>query len=185
MGVDGRAAARPGAPDGREKKAPTAAILDRQSGRTAGQGGACGYAANRKIKGRKRHLLTATRGWLPGGEITAASVQDRAGAKPLLRRAARAFGRLSKVWAGAGDAGRFGAWVKQLRPHGRRHLEVVRSPKPAKGLAVQPRRWVIERSCAWLTRCRRLVKDDERLPTHSAAFIHLAFTGLRLRSLTR
>ena len=76
-------------------------------------------------------------------------------------------------------------WVKQLRPRGKLHLDIVRSPKPTKGFAVQPRRWVIERSFAWLTRCRRLVKDYERLRTHSAAFIHLAFTGLMLRFLTR
>ena len=69
--------------------------------------------------------------------------------------------------------------------HGTLHLEVVRSPKPTKGFAVQPHRWVIERSFAWLTKCRRLVKDYERLLTHSAAFIHLAFTGLMLRSLAR
>jgi putative transposase len=185
VGVDWRAAARPGAAEGRKKKAPTAAILDSQSVKTAGQGGACGYDANKKIKGRKRHLLTDTPGWLLGVEITAASVQDRDGAKPLLRRATLAFGRLSKVWADSGYAGKFVAWVKQLRPHGRLHLEVVRSPKPAKGFAVQPRRWVIERSFAWLTKCRRLVKDYERLLSHSAAFIHLAFTGLMLRSLTR
>lgn len=185
MGVDRRPTTRPSTAQGREKKAPTAAILDSQSVKTAGQGGPCGYDANKKIKGRKRHLLTDTQGWLLGVEITAASVQDREGAKPLLRRAKVAFGRLAKVWADSGYSGQFVRWVKQLRPHGRLHLEVVRSPKPTQGFAVQPRRWVIERSFAWLTKCRRLVKDYERLLAHSAAFIHLAFTGLMLRSLAR
>jgi putative transposase len=77
MGMDWRSTARPGASEGREKKAPTAAILDSQSVKTAGQGGACGYDANKKIKGRKRHLLTDTLGWLLGVEITAASIPPR------------------------------------------------------------------------------------------------------------
>lgn len=185
MGVGWRAAARQGAPQGREKKAPPAAILDSQSVKTSGQGGPCGSDANKKIKGRKRHLLTDTLGWLLGVEITAANVQDRAGAKPRLRRAKVAFGRLAKVWADSGYAGKFVPWVKRLRPHGKLHLEIVRSPKPTRGFAVQPRRWVIERSFAWLTKGRRLVKDYERLASHSAAFIHLAFSGLMLRSLCR
>ena len=163
------------------KKAPTAAILDSQSIKTAGQGGGCGYDANKKIKGRKRHLLTDTLGWLLGVEITAASVQDRDGAKPLLRRAKAVFGRLSKVSADSGYAGKFVAGVKALRPHGKLHLDIVRSPNPVKGFA----RWVIERSFAWLTRCRRLLKDYERLITHSAAFTHLAFAVLMLRFLSR
>ncbi len=66
---------------------------------------------------------------------------------------------------------------KALRPHGKLHLDIVRSPNPVKGFALQPCRWVIERSFAWLTRCRRLLKDYERLITHSAIFIHLAFAG--------
>jgi putative transposase len=183
--MDRRPIARPSEARRREKKAPTAAILDSQSVKTAGQGGPCGYDANKKIKGRKRHLLTDTLGWLLGVEITAADVQDREGAKPLLRRAKSSFGRLAKIWADSGYAGKFVAWVKCLRPCGRLHLEVVRNRKPTTGFAVQPRRWVVERSFAWLTKCRRLVKDYERLLTHSAAFIHLAFTGLMVRFLTR
>ena len=93
-------------------------------------------------------------------------------AKPLLRQAKLRFGRLAKIWADSGYSGKLIPWVKQLRPHGKLHLEIVRSPKPTKGFA-------------WLTKCRRLVKDYERLITYSAAFIHLAFTGLMLRSLTR
>ena len=167
------------------KKAPAAAIPDSQSVKTSGQGGPCGYDASKKIKGRKRHLLTDTLGWLLGVEITAANVQDRDGAKPLLRRAKVAFGRLAKVWADSGYSGKFVHRVKPLRPHGKLHLEIVRSPKPTKGFTVQPRRWVIESSFAWLTKCRRLVKDYERLTSHSAAFIHPAFSGLMLRFLSR
>ena len=153
--------------------------------KTAGQGGPCGYDANKKIKGRKRHLLTDTLGWLLGLQISAADVQDRDGAKPLMREAAVQFGRLAKTWADAGYAGKFAAWVKALRPRGKLHIEIVRGISGQKGFLVQPRRWVIERSFAWLTRCKRLVKDYERLLSHSAAFIHLAFSGLMLRFLTR
>jgi hypothetical protein len=84
-------------------------------------------------------------GWLLGLAIAAASVQDRDGAKPLLRRAKVALGRLSKVWADFGfTPASSSIWVKQLRPHGQLHLKVVRSPKPTQGFAVQPGRWVIE-----------------------------------------
>jgi transposase len=183
--MDRRPAARPGAAQGRKKKAPTAAILDSQSVKTAGQGGPCGYDANKKIKGRKRHLLTDTLGWLLGLDVSAADVQDRAGAKPVMREAAVQFGRLAKTWADSGYAGQFAAWVKALRPHGRLHLDIVRGLRGQKGFLVQPRRWVIERSFAWLTRCKRLVKDYERLIPHSKAFIFLAFSSLMLRFLTR
>jgi len=164
-------------PKAAKKKAPTTAILDSQSVKTSGQGGPCGYDANKKITGRKPHLLTDTPGWHLGAENTAANVQDRDGAKPLLRRATVAFGSLAKVWADSGYSGRFVTWVKQLRSHGRLHLEIVRSPKPTKGFAIQARRWVIERSFASLTKCRLL--------SHSAAFIHLAFSGLIPRFLSR
>lgn len=148
-------------------------------------GGACGYDANKKIKGRKRHLLCDTLGWLLGLEITTADVQDRDAAKPLLRRASECFGRLSKVWADSGYRGKLLAWVRGLRPHGKLHLDIIGSLKPSKGFVVQPKRWIIERSFAWLTKCRRLVKDYEKLIPHSRAFVCLAFSRLMLAFLAR
>ena len=149
--------------------------------KTGDQGGPSGFDPNKRIKGRKRHLLCDTNGWLLALEITTANVQDPHGARPALQHASRNFGRLAKIWADYGYRGKLVPWVKSLRPHGRLHLEIVRSPVPKQGFVVQPHRWIIERSFAWLTKCRRLVKDYERLITHSSAFIRLAFINLMSR----
>lgn len=133
------------------------------------------------MKGRKRHLLCDTNGWLLALEITPANVQDPDGAVEVLRQANVSFGRLSKVWADYGYRGKLVPWFKSLRPYGKLHLEIVRSHVPKMGFVVQPYRWIVERSFAWLTKCRRLVKDYERNISHSAGFIRLAF--IRLMSL--
>lgn len=181
VGLDGRSSAR-GCPAPREKKAaPTAAILDSQTVKTGDHGGPSGFDPHKRIKGRKRHLLCNTNGWLMALAITPANVQDPEGARPALREAHIAFGRLAKIWADYGYRGKLVPWVKALRPHGKLHLEIVRSPAPKAGFTVQPLRWIVERSFAWLTKWRRLVKDYERLISHSSAFIRLAFIALMSR----
>jgi transposase len=117
--------------------------------------------------------------------ITPADVQDRDAAKLVLRQATLALGRLVKIWADSGYAGHLVPWVKALRPHGKLHLEIVRALGVQKGFVVQPHRWIVERSFAWLTKCRRLVKDYERLIAHSAAFIRLAFINLMSLVISR
>ena len=124
--------------DGR-KPAPTAAILDRQSVKGAGQGGeAIGDDAGKRVGGRKRHLLTDTLGVC----VASASVQDREGAVALLASLSLLFGRRQVIWADGGDAGALVAWVKALRPFGTLHLDIVRRRADAKGVQLVRQRWI-------------------------------------------
>ena len=125
------------------KPSPTAAILDRQSVKGAGQGGeAIGDDAGKRVGGRKRHLLTDTLGLLLGGGVTSASVQDRDGAAALLASLSLLFGRRQVIWADGGDAGALVAWVKALRPFGKLHLDIVRRRADAKGFQLVRQRWI-------------------------------------------
>jgi len=95
------------------------------------------------------------------------------------------FSRLRKVWADGGYAGALGEWVRALRPRRRVALEVVKRPSDAVGFVVLPRRWVVERTFAWLGRCRRLSKDYEALPESEEAWIFTAMTQLMTCRLAR
>ena len=133
------------------------------------------------MKGRKRHLVVDTQGLLLAVAVHPADLQDRDGARQVLTRLGHRFPRLRHLWADAGYAGpKLGDWVKTRTPW---NLEIVRRSKP--GFQVLPRRWVVERTFAWLGRYRRLSKDyEERLDT-TEAWIHVAMTGLMLRRLAR
>ena len=112
--------------------------------------------------------------------VHAASIQDRDGAKLVLDGCKDRFPRLQLIWADGGYAGKLLDWVKEQRDWA---LEIVKRCDDIKGFVVLPRRWVVERTFAWLGRCRRLSKDYELLPKTSVAFIHLAMTHLMLRRL--
>lgn len=92
---------------------PTAAIIDSQSVKTAGYGGVCGYDAGKKIKDRKRHLLVDTLGLMLGLQISAGNVQDRDGARTLLRKVRHIFTKLKLIWADGGYRGQLIVWVKE------------------------------------------------------------------------
>lgn len=132
--------------------------------------------------GRKRHLLVDTLGLILVVAVHSAGIQDRDGAKILLSKAFW-FGWLRKIWADGGYAGALEIWVANLRLGRAARLEIVR--KFAGPFKVLPRRWVIERTFAWLSRNRRLARDYEVKTEHSEAFIYIAAIQLMTRRLSR
>ncbi len=157
-------------------------VVDSQSVKAADTVGAAsrGYDAGKKINGRKRHIVVDTLGLLLVVLVTAASVQDRDGGLRVLDRAKMAMPSLALVFADGGYAGRLVAWARQIP---RIVLDIVRKPEGQHGFAVLPRRWVVERTLAWLTAHRRLARDYERLPEHSEAWVKWAMIGLMTRRL--
>jgi len=116
--------------------------------------------------------------------ITAAGVQDRDGAKPLPRNLRRAFPPVRLTWADGGYAGKLVTWAtSKLNP--KLTLEIVKRPDDLRTFQVLPRRWVAGRTLAWITRCRRAVRDCERLPAHHETMVHRAMTITMTRRLAR
>jgi len=160
---------------------PSAAIIDSQSVKTTEAGGIRGYDAGKKVNGRKRHIMVDTLGLLLVVVVHSAGIQDRDGAKLVMEKIAKQFPRLQRIWADGGYAGHLIEWAKAF---GNWILDIVKRPDDQKGFAVLPRRWVVERTFAWLGRCRRLSKDYERLTQTSetmalASMIHLMLRRLR------
>jgi putative transposase len=145
-----------------KKPMPTAAILDSQSIRTAEGGGERGYDAGKKITGRKRHLAVDTLGLVLTVVVHAASWQDHDGACFVLMRLRSACRRLKVLFADSAY-GRNGLpdWVQDFFGC---TLQTVLRPVEARGFIVLPKRWIVERTFAWLSRFRRNSKDYERLP---------------------
>jgi putative transposase len=162
-------------------KHPTAGCVDSQSVKTTERGGERGYDKGKNVKGHKRHLLVDTLGLLMVVIVTAASVSDLAGARLLFARLGGACKKRRLLWVDGGYRGQLVDWVSQ---HLRFVLRVTLRPEGAKGFVLLPRRWVVERTLAWLNQSRRLSKDYERLPQSSEAMIYLSMTRLMLRRLT-
>jgi transposase len=139
-----------------------------------------GYDAG-KINGRKRFIVTDTLGLLLTVIVCAASRQDRDGGKTILLDTYLTT-RVRFVFADAGFAGRLLDWAKTVL---RMTVEVVRKPAGQRGFAVIPRRWVVERTLAWLTAHRRLARDYERHPAVSEAMIRWAAINTMTRRLAR
>ncbi len=142
--------------------------------------GTQGYDAGKKIKGRKRHIIVDTLGLILKVVIHPADIQDRDGAKLVLKKLDDQFPRLEKIWADGGYAGKLVEWAKEL---GQWVLEIVKRPETAVGFEVLPHRWIVERTFAWLGRFRRLSKDYEVLIETSEAMIRIAMIRLMVRRL--
>ena len=163
---------------GRDRQ-PTAAVLDSQSAKSAEGGEAIGYDAGKRVRGRKRHLLVDTGGLVLHRVVHSASVQDRAGARQVLTGISALFPLLALVWVDGGYVNRVDAglidWAARTQ-----NLQLVVVPRNAdvRGFQVLPRRWVVERTFGWLTRCRRLARDYERTTAHAEAMIDVAMIRL-------
>ena len=161
-------------------KHPTAAVLDSQSIKGSQVPGVRGYDGGKLLTGRKRHLLVDTMGLVLAVLVTSASVSDAAGARRLLSRLGGACKKLRRIFVDGAYRGELLLWVLV---HCRFVLSPVLRPEGSKGFLVLPRRWVVERTFAWLTRCRRLAREYESLPASSEAMIYLAMIRLMTRRL--
>jgi putative transposase len=161
---------------------PSAAIIDSQSVKTTEVGGERGYDAGKKVNGRKRHILVDTSGHLLKAVVHRADIQDRDGATLLLKGLLDVIRyRLKLIWADGGYRGKLVDWCRQ---HCRATLQIVSPEAGQTGFKVLPRRWVVERTFAWLGNCRRLSKDYEECTLSSQGTVYLASIQTLLKRLT-
>jgi transposase len=166
--------------------APTAAVIDSQSVKGSEMTGRArrGYDAGKKVNGTKRHLAVDALGLLLTVLVTAASVQDRDAARPLLWNLRKAFPSVKLAWADGGYAGKLVTWAStKLKP--KLTLQIVRRPDDLHTFQVLPRRWVVERTLSWITRHRRTVRDYERTAAHHETYIYRAMIIVMTRRLAR
>ncbi|MFZ0191294.1 MAG: IS5 family transposase [Streptosporangiaceae bacterium] len=165
-------------------RVPSAAIIDSQSVKAAEEVARTGrgYDAGKKVNGRKRHIAVDVLGLLLTVLVTAASVQDRDAARPLLWNLRKAFPQVKLAWADGGYAGKLVSWAKAAL---KLTVQIVKRPDDLHTFQVLPRRWVVERTLAWITRHRRTVRDYERLAAQHETYIYWAMIIVMTRRLAR
>ena len=160
-----------------------AAIIDSQSVKTTESGGPCRYDAGKTIKGRKRHIATDTEGHMLDGIVHVAGIQDRDGAPDVVGRVLESFPKIACLFADGGYAGpkleTALAHIESLT------LKIVKRSDHAAGFVVPPKRWAVERTLAWLGRCRRLAKDWEASIASSEAWMFIASIRGMKRSIAQ
>lgn len=162
---------------------PTAGIIDSQSVKTTESGGPRGYDAGKKTKGRKRHIVTDTDGNLLALVTHTADIQDRDGAPGVIMQACESFPTLTHLFADGGYAGE--KLKDALADIDGPSVEIVKRPPGVTGFVVIARRWVVERTFAWLGRCRRLAKDWEASIASADAWVLVAAIRRSTRHIAR
>ena len=163
---------------------PTAAVIDSASVRSADTVPARsrGYDAGKKVNGRKRHLAVDAGGLLLAVVVTIAGIQDRDGAVRLPAALRARFSTIALIWADGGYTGRLVSWARAGLAV---TVTIVKRTDDLAGFRVLPRRWMVERTLAWISKYRRCVRDYETLPEHSEAMVHIAMIMTMSRRLAR